>query len=379
MDVLRELVEGIGPRWSGHETTGRAADYIASVFGELGLEVRRQDFPFTGWDVDELPSLEVLEPEEAQCRVALMEYSGSTPPDGLVGEIREAGTGYIVPGFLEWPRYAIVTPDDKVIAYLITHIGLGGWDAPPIPLHNPDPIYPFPMAILGEGDHHRFQEWIKAGRHVRVRFRTRGHLVSPVTGFNVIATLPGQSEQKIVFTAHLDTAYGTPGANNNACGIQAMYDLARRLKAEGSHRLTYEFLACDGCEWQFVGSRFYVREEKALGRLDRMLADINIDTVSSGDSLFFLASTPAMRQRAEAVVEKMHLRQVFRQVEYLPALAGSDHYSFIQEGVPAFELLFWPCPVYKLPQDDASQVDARLIERSVDIAYALAMTFESEV
>jgi hypothetical protein len=376
VEILRYLVEDIGPRWSGHGKTKEASDYVASAFVGLGLTVLRQEFPFVGWDLDELPSLQVLEPEAAEATLALMEYSGSTPPLGLVGEIREAGTGYVVPGFLEWPRYAIVTDDGKIGAYLITHIGLGGWNAPPIPLHNPDPIYPFPMAILAERDHVRFQQWLQAGRRIRVRFRTRGHLVSPFTGYNVIATLPGTSDQKVVLTAHLDTAFGTPGANNNACGIQALYDLAKRLTAEGSHRLTYEFLICDGCEWQFVGSRFYVLEERAQHRLDRILADINIDTVSSGDSLFFLASTAEMRRRAEQVVEQMHLRSAFRQVEYLPALAGSDHYSFIQAGVPAFELLFWPCPVYKLPEDDASQADPALIERSVDIANALAMTFE---
>ncbi len=34
----------------------------------------------------------------------------------------------------------------------------------------------------------------------------------------VIATLPGQSDRTVIFVAHLDTAYGTPGANNNAGG-----------------------------------------------------------------------------------------------------------------------------------------------------------------
>jgi hypothetical protein len=376
MNVARELVEGIGIRWSGHGATRRAADYLAGAFADLGLQVERQDFPFVGWDVDEPPSLEVLAPEKATATVALMEYSGSTPVDGLVGELRPAGLAYVVAGFLEWPRYALITADGQVGAYLIVHIGLGGWDAPPIPLHNPDPMYPYPMAIVAEKDHRRFQAWLQEGKPVRVRFCSRGHIASPLAGHNVVATLPGTGNRKLVFTAHLDTAYGTPGANNNAGGVQAMFDLAKRLQGEGPHRLTYQFLACDCCEWNFLGSRYFVREEKAQQRLDRIVANINIDTVASGDSLFFLASTGDMRKRAVRVVETLRLGRRFRQVEYLPALAGSDHYSFIQAGVPASEILFWPCNAYKLPQDDMSQVDSRLIALSVDIAHSLAKTFE---
>ncbi len=378
MELLRHLVNEIGPRWAGHGGAARAAGYLAEVFANLGLQVERQEFPFVGWEVEQEPRLEILVPEAGAASVALMEYTGSTPAGGVEGELRAAGQAHVVPGFLEWPCYAVVTSSGQVGGYLVAHVGLAGWLGPAIPLANPEPFYPFPMAVLAEVDHRRFQAWLQAGHKVRVRFSCRGHYDSSFTGHNVVATLPGVSERRVVFCAHLDTAYGTSGANNNASGVQALYHIAERMVAEGQRPLTYQFLLCDACEWHFLGSRYFLQQVRASRQLDRILAGINVDTVASGNSFFFLAWPEDIRRRAERVVEQLTLRQVFRQVEFLGPLAGSDHYSFIQAGIAASELLFWPCEVYKLPQDDVSAVDETLIERSATIAYALAQTYEED-
>ncbi len=379
MDIARYLVEKIGPRWAGRDSAAQAAQFVAREFAQLGLQVTTQDFPFLGWEVDELPVLEILEPQPGYASVALMEYSGSTPMEGLEGELRPAGLAGIVPGFLDWPRYAIVDGNDRVAAYLIAHIGLAGWFAPAIPLANPEPFYSFPMAILSQADHQRFQEWLSAGERVRVRFRARGHYKGDYIGHNVIASLPGKTECSVVLCAHLDTAYGTPGANNNAGGIQALFHVAQQLLAIPDRKLTYQLLACDATEWHYLGSHFFVQEARAHGRLKNILAGINLDTIASGDQLFFLAWPQSMRDRAESVVSQLKLHERFRTVEFLGHLAGSDHYSFIQAGIPAAEILFWPCPVYKTPEDDMRFVDEKMIMLGAEIAYALALTFEKEV
>lgn len=376
MEIARHLVEKIGPRWAGRDGAASAAKYLADCFAGLGLQVQTQDFPFLGWEVDELPRLEVLEPESVQASVALVEYSGSTPMQGVVGELHEAGQAHIVPGFLDWPRYAIVTDDGRTAGYLIAHIGLAGWLGPAIPLANPELFYPFPMAILAQSDHERFQRWLQAGKRIRVRFSARSHYGDAWLGHNVIATLPGDSQRTLVLCAHLDTAYGTPGANNNACGVQALCEVAQRLQGAKRRRMTYQFLACDATEWHYLGSRFFLQEARAQGHMEHIAAGINIDTVASGDRLYFLAWPEDMRARAERVVNELDLRQRFRLVEFLGPLAGSDHYSFIQAGIAASEILFWPCPVYKTPQDDMEQVDNKLVALAVDIACALANTFE---
>lgn len=378
MKLLKHLVDEIGPRWTGRPANERAAEYLAHEFAALGLDVQRQDFPFAGWEVDHPPQLEVMRPDKQRASVALMEYSGSTPLGGIEGELRNAGTAYVVPGFLEWPRYAVVDTQEQPVAYLVAHVGLAGWLGPAIPLHAPDPIVAWPMAVLAEEDHHRFQAWLNAGQTIHVRFNTQGHIPAPMQAHNVIATLPGQSDETVLFCAHLDTAYGTAGANNNASGIQALYEIAQRLVQEAPHRLTYQFLLCDGCEWHYLGSRYFVSELRAHNQLGRYRAAINVDTVASGDSLYFLAAPDDLRRRAEQVVERLDLCHRFRQVEFLGPLAGSDHHSFLQMGIPASEILFWPCEVYKLPADTSDSVDPKLINIAAEIAYTLAHTYEED-
>ena len=378
MEIVRHLVERVGCRWAGRSATAEAAAYLIEQFSGLDIQVRRQDFPFLGWEVDREPELEILEPERMSASVALMEYSGSTPENGVQGYLHEAGTADIVPGFLEWPQYALVSDSGSVVAYLIVHIGLSGWEAPPIPLRNPEPLINFPMAILAEDNHRSIKSWIDRGKKVRASFIAQGHPEAPLWGHNVVATLPGASDRSLVFCAHLDTAYNTPGANNNAGGIQALYDLAVKLVQKKERLLTYHFLVCDACEWGFLGSHYFLREAKREGRFDSILAGINIDTVASGDRFYFLSWPETMRRRAERVVERLNLRRRFKHVEFLGRLAGSDHYAFLEAGLPAAEILFWPCPVYKLSEDDIQHIDEDLIGRSTEIAFALAQTFEEE-
>lgn len=389
MQQLKFLTEDIGPRWAGRISNKRAADYLAHEFASLHLDVQLQSFPFVGWDVETPPTLDVLavdgEPEDGepdaayQAEVALMEYSGSTPLEGIEGTLERAGTAYVVPGFLEWPRYLIRNDQGAAAAYLVAHQGLAGWLGPAIPLHTPDPMVAWPMAVLAEKEHNRFATWLDAGKTVRVRFNTQGSVIAPMHAHNVIATLPGESDEIVAFCAHLDTAYGTAGAHNNASGIQALHEIATRLAREPKHQLTYQFLLFDACEWHYLGSRYFVNELRAHGQLSRYRAAINVDTVGAGDSLYFLAYPDDLRRRAETVVDELSLRQRFRQVEFLGALAGSDHHSFLQAGIPASEILFWPCDVYKLPSDTSETIDPASIALAAEIAYTLAKSYEHDV
>jgi hypothetical protein len=376
MQILFHLVKGIGERWAGGTTGPATVDYLMSRFSDLGLQTEKQEFPFLGWRLRGKPRLEFLEPVRREGSVALMEYSGSTPDGGIVGYLKNADPAMIVPGFLEWPRYVLVDEEDRAEAYLVVHEGLAGWEAPPIPLMNPDPFFPYPMAILAESEHRCIHEWMREGRKVRVRFFTKGSVESPLFGYNLSATLQGDSENTIVFCAHHDTAYGSPGANNNAAGVQALYDLAARMAEKRKRRLTYQFLACDACEWGFLGSRFFLSEVRRRGTLSNVLAGINLDTIAAGNSLYFLAHPYPIRRMAEKVVRRLRLDRRFNRIEFLGALAGSDHYSFLQAGLSAVEILFWPCEVYKLPQDDLDHVDERLIRLAEEIAWHLALLFE---
>lgn len=111
-------------------------------------------------------------------------------------------------------------------------------------------------------------------------------------GRNVIgllpATMPGKS-RVVVIGAHYDhlsfSGSGArdsgpgvrPGADDNASGVAAMILVARALAALEQRNRTYVFIAFDGEEYGFNGSRHYVRNSALpLERTDVM---INIDQV----------------------------------------------------------------------------------------------------
>lgn len=385
--LMRRLVEDIGPRWAGAESGGnlRAAEVIREELEGRGIgsgpytSVSLASFPFAGWELLAEPQLSITAPERRELPVALMEYSGLAPYPSLEGRIGPAGQAHVVPGFLDWPQYGLYHDDGHLLALFVGHEGLSGWDAPPIPLHNPEPTFAYPMAMLGQRDHRWIGDALARGVELRASF-TGGGRPTTLQGHNVVARLEGERPETVVLTAHLDTSYGSPGANNNAGGVQVLASVADRLIAEAGDAPisgnSLELVFCDGTEWQFLGSRHYLFRRGMQQDAPPILANINVDSVTRGEELFLVSSDEWMKERLERVIEGLSLRDRFSSVNVLGAVAGSDHYPFIQAGIHATELLFWPCPTYKTPEDTMAGVDASRLRDAVEITQALIRSME---
>ncbi len=414
LSLLRRLVNDAGPRWCAASSEGNrsAAEITVRAFEEVGFRretlfgdadpantavvvgtdrdgyatatasspwVALQPFPFLGWEPVEEPKLTVLTPEVRTVPVAPMEYAGLVSPPGVVGTLRRAGEARVVPGFLEWPRYGLFDETDRLLALFVGHEGLSGWDAPPIPLHNPDPSFAYPMAMLGQSDHRRIGEELDRGVPLTARF-TGGGRPAALSGYNVVARIKGTRADTVVVSAHLDTSYRSPGANNNAGGVQVLLNVARRLlEASRNGRIdgpSVEFLVCDAAEWHFLGSRHYLYRRAIDQDTTPLIANINVDSITTGNELFFVCSDDPMKRVVKDVTERLRLRDRFASVTFLGALAGSDHYSFIEAGVHATEILFWPCPTYKTPDDTMQGVDPKRISDAEEITTALIAQME---
>lgn len=367
LDLIRRLADEIGVRLSGEEATRVAAEELVSHFRGLGLPVRVQEFTFVGWKPQARPALELLAPVRDEIEVAPISHSTSTPAGGLVGRVQRVGTYYMVPGELEWPRYAVVDGDGRERAYLVGHVGLGPLIGRAIPVSNPEPLFPFPIVTVGQRDHERLARWLDEGLEVQVRLRTSGQVVPESVGRNVIAALHREGPEHVVLCAHYDTAPWCPGAVDNASGVQAMYEVARRLVSQPDGK-GYRFIAFDANLMHFLGSRYYVNELVARGQIGEVKAAINLDTVGAGDTFILPAWPDQMSDRvAKAAAEVC----AGYQVQVPGALAGSDHWSFRGKGVPMVELLCWPFDGYHRDEDTTDQVDARAVQTAADLAYRL--------
>jgi len=381
LDLMRRLVEDIGPRWCGQGPEGnrRTAELISRVLQKAGFSsqqgrgggasVEIRDFPFVGWRPLEMPHLEILGSSPRTVPVAPMEYSGFASQPGLEGVLRYAGKAHMVPGFLDWPQYGLYSDKGALLALLIGHEGLSGWDAPPIPLHNAEPVYPYPMAMLGQSDHRRLHDTINAGETIRARFSGGGE-PALLRGHNVVARIEGSIPDTIVFSAHIDTSYASPGANNNAGSVQVLTSLALRLaeRLENWQGPSVEFLFCDATEWHYLGSKHFLYHREMEPEAPPIIANINIDSITEGSEALFVNSDDWMHRHIEQVIEGLRLNHRFSKITMLGAVAGSDHHSFISAGIHATEVLFWPCLSYKTPDDDMSGVDKTRMNDAMEIA-----------
>jgi len=105
---------------------------------------------------------------------------------------------------------------------------------------------------------------------------------------NVILTIPGQSEQKIVLTAHFDTVYNVPGASDNASGVALLMESAySMLGADNYYTLVYVFAGAE--EVGLVGTYYYYLNLTAAQQAN-ILFNINADVLFEGPYFFFGAA-----------------------------------------------------------------------------------------
>jgi len=127
-----------------------------------------------------------------------------------------------------------------------------------------------------------------AATFIEQRFRSAGYAVDyqpyavdGQTVYNVIAELPGTSDEIVVVGAHYDSVKGAPGANDNASGVAALLALADRL-VESQPQRTLRLIAFVNEEPPYfqtdqMGSLVYARAAKARG--DKITAMISLETI----------------------------------------------------------------------------------------------------
>ena len=104
--------------------------------------------------------------------------------------------------------------------------------------------------------------------------------MNPGFGINFIFTETQQffsnGKNKIIICCHYDSFYLSPGANDNASGVAAVLELAKKHK----NNKKLQFIFFDAEEWNKYGSYSYVRSLRK-NQLKNIKVLINIDSVGS--------------------------------------------------------------------------------------------------
>jgi Zn-dependent M28 family amino/carboxypeptidase len=176
--------------------------------------------------------------------------------------------------------------------------------------------------------------------------------VATTRSSNVVGVLEGSDpalrNQYVVVSAHLDhVGVGEPekgdsiynGAMDNAAGVSAMLEIARAFQVSGKRpRRSILFVALTAEEKGLIGSSYFA-DHPGLPAGGSLVADINLDMpiltfamediVVLGGERSSLGATYAAAAAAEGlkVVPDPAPEEMF--------FIRSDHYSFVQAGVPA--------------------------------------------
>lgn len=347
MNLVEVLAGEIGARPAGSASAARAAEAVATAFRELGVEPRGQEFPFLAYDPDE-PELWV---DGERWQAGPVMYGQSADVEGTV---RRIGTHVVLPGLFEPPAFAVEDGGQELARIYGNPLGGG---ATPFPTGY-GPTLTGPGAYVSAADAERLHD----GAHLRLR---AGGRFVPTHERNVLAELPGESEETVIVCAHYDSAWRAGGAVDNASGMEGVRRIVERLGG-GSHRRTLLAIGFGAEELGLSGARFFVTDAKTRGELGRIKAVVNLECLAHGEQLELLASDD-LKERGMRIAGGLGLGELPTR----PPIAGSDHFPFAVEGIPAACIIRWPYAEYHLPADRPDLVDEALLTSAVELAAQL--------
>ncbi|MER3523548.1 MAG: peptidase M28 [Ignavibacteria bacterium] len=226
---------------------------------------------------------------------------------------------------------------------------------------------------------------------------------------NVFVELPGLSDSSmIIIGAHYDTVIGTPGADDNASGVAALFELAALLK-DTSRERTLMLIAYANEEPPYfhsmhMGSRHHARSVKRAQRTIGLM--IALEMIGyAGETIPQMYPFPGMRLLGQypakgtfiGVVGNLRSRRHTRVVRdamraattieveslvapgFLPPLFLSDHASYWQEGFPAVmmtDTAFLRNPHYHRPSDTAETLNYRFLAEVICGVFAAVLALD---
>ena len=186
--------------------------------------------------------------------------------------------------------------------------------------------------------------------------------IASKTGFekaessNVVGLIPGSdpvlAKEVVVLSAHLDhigVGRGTTGdqinngALDNAIGIASLIEEAKRFAKDGARpKRTIMFLAVTGEEKGLVGSDWFANHPTVP--LANIVADINLDmpilTYRFEDMIVYGADRTTLGPIVRRAVESAGVTMSPDPMPEQGIFVRSDHFRFVQKGVPA--VFLWP-------------------------------------
>jgi len=197
---------------------------------------------------------------------------------------------------------------------------------------------------------------------------------------NVLAYLPGRTDQYVIIGAHYDhLGYGNydslapsqigqihPGADDNASGTAGVLELARSFApSKGNLQRGILFASFAGEELGLLGSAHWVQQPTLP--LDKAVAMLNMDMIGRvKDDKIYIGGV-GTGSTLKAAIEQAQAKSNFK-IEYSPGgYSASDHTSFVTKHIPVLFFFSGLHSDYHKPSDTWDKINAPGAARLVDV------------
>lgn len=326
-------------RTGGSDAELQTANYIITECHNYQIEAHLEDFFVDGYEVKKA----VLETIDGMYNVTGVGMSGSTPVDGIVGELyvyesdeqlkqEKSLEGKIIyiPTRIMVKTYKLLC-EKKASAFICTSGSLY------------DDVEHSDLEKMMIRERH-YQNGKIPGVCIRMIDAQKLVLSAPkevkvivlqdefkLTSHNVVATIPGETnkEEIICFTAHYDSVPFSTGAYDNGTGTTTILEALAYFSKHRPNR-TLKFIWCGSEEMGLLGSKAYVEEHK--NELDSYKLCINVDMtgVVIGRDIACCTSEKSLVHYLTYMGKEVGFPILAKQGVY-----SSDSTSFADAGVPA--------------------------------------------
>ncbi len=378
---LETMVTRFGHRMSGTAGNDQSMDFLQAELEKLGVAVHRESFPHPGWIRGDDRAI-LTQPEKRPLRAIAMGYvNRQKPVEAPVVLLKSSNLDAIDPSSLDGrivlapstvrlnhEKYLRLANEFGVVGALLTNRVNGGQLLARVSNHD-GKAPPFPLFAITREDGLRFERQLEAGISVAVRLETRSQ-TKRMTSENLVAVLPGRSDEQIVLGAHFDSWDLGEGAMDNGLGVAQLYEVARLLKTHSpKNEYTVVLVFFNAEEWGLWGSRRYVEAH----RNDPIRAMVNVDMVgdiTGANAMGFDELVPVLESFSAGLGALKFSRKTTNKT-----WLGGDHHPFIIEGIPS--ITFYAA----IPADDVryyhdvadtfDKIDPNLLAKSCAITALL--------
>ena len=146
---------------------------------------------------------------------------------------------------------------------------------------------------------------------------------------NLMVTLPGETDETIIFTAHYDSTSLSKGSYDNMSGSIGLLSMAEYFSTH-PHRYTLRFLWCGSEERGLLGSKAYCAAQKEA--LEQTVLNINLDMIGCIMGKFIACCTTESK-----LVDYLSYfgNEMGFQIKAYQDVYSSDSTPFADQGVPA--------------------------------------------